>query len=62
MPWIGAWPRSLRVTGEGRADPAVGSVGGALPKESLLDLIEQIKALDMEDVHRQLAEQQGSTN
>ena len=35
---------------------------GALPKESLLDLIEQIKALDMEDVHRQLAEQQGSSN
>ena len=35
---------------------------GALPKESLVDLIEQIKALDMEDVHRQLAEQQGSAN
>ena len=35
---------------------------GALPKESLLDLIEQIKGLDMEDVHRQLAEQQGSSN
>ena len=35
---------------------------GALPKESLLDLIDQIKALDMEDVHRQIAEQQGSTN
>ena len=35
---------------------------GALPKESLLDLIDQIKALDMEDVHRQIAEQQGNTN
>jgi len=35
---------------------------GALPKESLLDLIDQIKALDMEDVHRQIAEQQGATN
>ncbi len=35
---------------------------GALPKESLVDLIEQIKALDMEDVHRQLAEQQSSAN
>ena len=35
---------------------------GALPKDSLVDLIEQIKALDMEDVHRQLAEQQGSSN
>jgi thioredoxin len=29
---------------------------GALPKESLLDLIDQIKALDMEEVHRQIAE------
>ncbi len=35
---------------------------GALPKESLLDLIDQIKALDMEDVHRQVAEQQSSAN
>lgn len=31
---------------------------GVLPKESLVDLIEQIKALDMEDVHRQIAEQE----
>lgn len=29
---------------------------GALPKESLLDLIGQIKALDMEEVHRQIEE------
>jgi thioredoxin len=29
---------------------------GALPKESLLDLIGQIKALDMDEVHRQIAE------
>jgi thioredoxin 1 len=29
---------------------------GALPKESLMDLIGQIKALDMEEVHRQIAE------
>jgi len=31
---------------------------GVLPKESLVDLIEQIKGLDMEDVHRQIAEQE----
>lgn len=31
---------------------------GVLPKESLVDLIEQIKELDMEDVHRQIAEQE----
>jgi thioredoxin 1 len=31
---------------------------GVLPKESLVDLIEQIKALDMDDVHRQIAEQE----
>jgi len=29
---------------------------GALPKEALLDLIDQIKALDMDEVHRQIAE------
>ena len=31
---------------------------GALPESALTDLIEQIKALDMEDVHRQIAEHQ----
>jgi len=29
---------------------------GALPETSLQDLIDQIKALDMDDVHRQIAE------
>jgi thioredoxin 1 len=29
---------------------------GALPKESLLDLVGQIKALDMDEVHKQIAE------
>lgn len=29
---------------------------GALPKESLMDLIGQIKALDMDEVHKQIAE------
>ena len=31
---------------------------GVLPKESLVDLIDQIKGLDMADVHRQIAEQE----
>ena len=29
---------------------------GALPKEMFIDLIGQVKAIDMEDVHRQIAE------
>jgi thioredoxin 1 len=33
---------------------------GALPEPSLRDLIDQVKGLDMEDVHRQIAEQQQS--
>ena len=40
-----------------RENVLVFNQAGALPKESLLDLIDQIKALDMEDVHRQIAEQ-----
>ena len=31
---------------------------GALPEASLRDLIDQVKGLDMEDVHRQIAAQQ----
>ena len=45
-----------------RENVLVFNQAGALPKESLVDLIEQIKGLDMEDVHRQIAEQQGSSN
>lgn len=30
---------------------------GALPPEALEDLISQVKGLDMEDIHRQIAEQ-----
>ena len=33
---------------------------GALPPAALEDLITQVKALDMEDVHRQIAEHQAS--
>ncbi len=33
---------------------------GALPEASLRDLIDQVKGLDMEDVHRQIEEQQQS--
>jgi thioredoxin 1 len=33
---------------------------GALPEASLRDLIDQVKALDMADVHRQIAAQQQS--
>ena len=33
---------------------------GALPKEMFTDLVGQVKALDMEDVHRQIAEQEVS--
>ncbi len=32
---------------------------GSLPQEMFTDLIGQVKALDMEDVHRQIAEQAG---
>ena len=39
-----------------RDDIMVFSQAGALPEAALKDLIEQIKALDMEDVHRQIAE------
>lgn len=35
---------------------------GALPEAALRDLIEQIKSLDMQDVHRQIAEQQQATS
>lgn len=42
-----------------RENVLVFNQAGALPKESLMDLIDQIKALDMEDVHRQIAEQEG---
>ena len=31
---------------------------GALPPEALDDLISQVKGLDMEDIHRQIAEQE----
>jgi thioredoxin 1 len=41
-----------------RENVMVFNQAGALPKESLVDLIEQVKALDMEDVHRQVAEQE----
>ena len=34
------------------------SEAGALPGAALADLITQVKTLDMEDVHRQIAEQQ----
>ena len=33
---------------------------GALPKQALADLISQIEALDMDDVRRQIAEQEAS--
>ena len=33
---------------------------GALPKEMFDDLIGQVKALDMKDVHRQIAEQEAA--
>jgi len=45
-----------------RENVLVFNQAGALPKESLLDLIDQIKALDMEDVHRQIAEQEQQAN
>ena len=35
---------------------------GALPKEMLHDLIGQVKGLDMEDVHRQIAEAEAAEN
>lgn len=35
---------------------------GVLPAESLRDLISQVKELDMEDIHRQLEEQQAAEN
>lgn len=35
---------------------------GALPKQSLEELIQAVKGLDMEDVHRQVAEQQAAAN
>ncbi|MCC5949718.1 MAG: thioredoxin [Nitriliruptoraceae bacterium] len=38
------------------------SQAGALPQSALEDLLGQIKALDMEDVHRQIAEQQQQAN
>ncbi len=45
-----------------RENVLVFNQAGALPKESLLDLIDQIKALDMADVHRQIAEQEQQAN
>lgn len=39
-----------------RDNVMVFSQAGALPEAALQDLIGQIKALDMEDVHRQIAE------
>jgi thioredoxin 1 len=33
---------------------------GALPKSALDDLLTQVKALDMADVHRQIAEQEAA--
>ncbi|MEX2550281.1 MAG: thioredoxin [Nitriliruptoraceae bacterium] len=45
-----------------RENVLVFNQAGALPKESLLDLIGQIKALDMDDVHRQIAEQEQQAN
>ena len=45
-----------------RENVLVFNQAGALPKESLLDLVDQIKALDMADVHRQIAEQEQQAN
>lgn len=36
------------------------SQAGALPGDVLENLIEQVRAVDMEDVHRQIAEHQGA--
>ena len=35
---------------------------GALPKAAFEDIIEQAKSLDMEDVHRQIAEQEAANS
>ncbi len=43
-----------------RDDILVFSQPGALPKEALTDLVEQIKALDMDDVRRQVAEHEAA--
>ena len=37
------------------------SEAGALPAEIFSNLIDQVKAVDMEDVHRQIAEHQAAT-
>jgi thioredoxin 1 len=34
---------------------------GALPEEALEDIVRQVEALDMDDVRRQIAEQDGAT-
>ena len=38
------------------------SEAGALPPEIFSNLIEQVKQVDMEDVHRQIAEHQAAEN
>ena len=43
-----------------RDNVLVYSQAGALPKESLADLVGQVKALDMDDVRRQIAEHEAS--
>ncbi len=44
-----------------RDNVLVFSQAGALPEAALEDLIAQVKALDMDEVHRQIAEQEGSS-
>ncbi len=41
-----------------RENVLVFNQAGALPAESLRDLIGQVKELDMDDIHRQIAEQE----
>src|SRR5690606_9451402 len=45
----------------GRDRVVLFSQPGALPEAALEDLIEQVRALDMDDVHRRLAEAAGSS-
>lgn len=35
---------------------------GALPEEALVDIIDQVKGLDMEEVHKEIAEQKSNSS